>query len=59
MSDRLAIASAFSVLMMSAYALLGQDAARMPLAGDSMTDPVGISITAELPEPSDLLPLLR
>ncbi len=31
MSDRLAISSAFSVLMMASYALLGPDAARVEL----------------------------
>lgn len=49
MSDRLAIASAFSVLAMTAYVLFGADAARAPLAAETMDSPLTISVPAELP----------
>lgn len=56
MRDKLAISAAISVLLMSAYVLLGPDAARAPLgpASAGAVAPVEIS----LPELSRIGPLL-
>lgn len=44
MSDRLAIAAALSVLMMSIYVLFGADAMRMPFALAEFPHPFGMAI---------------
>ncbi len=55
MSDRLAISSAFSVLMMASYVLLGGDAAQVRLETQAGLMPQ-ISAPASLPQVSVLLP---
>jgi hypothetical protein len=59
MSDRLAIASTLSVLMMSVYVLFGHDAAHTPLGPDSGAGAIGVSVSTQLPSLPDLLPLVR
>lgn len=57
MSRKLALSSAVSILMMAAYALLGQQATRVPLAGEA-----GSGVTVEAPSlqlPAPSLPGLR
>ena len=55
MSDRLAISSAFSILLMASYVLLGDDAAQVQL--DEQFDHVPqISAPSVLPQVSVLLP---
>ena len=54
MSDRLAISSAFSVLMMASYVLLGGDAAQVRLETQAMQVP-HVSAPALLPQVSALL----
>jgi hypothetical protein len=51
MSDRLAISTAFSVLMMAGYVLFGADAVRTPVGPDSLGTPVSVSAPV-LPLPS-------
>lgn len=59
MSKQLAVAAAFSTLMMAAYVLFGADAARVPLGPDAAADgSMQISAPA-LPKPDTLLPSLR
>lgn len=59
MSDRLAIASAASVLAMAVFVLFGPQTSRAPLAGESMSAPTSVSIPAELPSPARLIGLGR
>ena len=55
MSDRLAISSAFSILLMASYVLLGGDAAKVQL--DEQFDHVPqVSALSVLPQVSVLLP---
>lgn len=61
MSDKLAISAALSVLMMSAYVLLGSDAIRVPIgppASSALIAPVELSLPA-LPRLDRLVPLPR
>lgn len=55
MSTRLTIASAISVLMMSAYVLLGDDAARLPFGPGGLAEPISAAAPA-LPDAGRLLP---
>lgn len=55
MSTRLAVASAISVLMMSAYVLLGDDAVRLPFGSGAMAEPISAAAPA-LPDAGRLLP---
>ena len=55
MSDRLAISSAFSVLMMASYVLLGGDAAQVRLEAQADLVPQ-LSAPTILPQVSALLP---
>ena len=55
MSDRLAISSAFSVLMMASYVLFGGDAAQVRLDSQAVQMPQ-MSAPAILPQVSLLLP---
>ena len=55
MSDRLAISSTFSILMMASYVLLGGDAAQVGLETQAMHVPQ-MSAPAILPQVSVLLP---
>lgn len=61
MSDKLAISAALSVLMMSAYVLLGTDAVRAPFGpaeSSGILAPVELSLPA-LPRLDRLVPLPR
>jgi hypothetical protein len=55
MSDRLALSSAFSVLMMACYALFGGNAAQLSLSAPNAIIPQ-VSAPAGLPQVSALLP---
>lgn len=59
MSKQLAVAAAFSTLMMAAYVLFGADTVRVPLESEAAANgSVQISAPA-LPKPDTLLPSLR
>ena len=51
MSDKLAISSAFSVLMMASYALLGPEAARVELGAPNGAQ-VAVAVVKALPQAS-------
>ena len=55
MSDRLAISSAFSILLMASYVLFGGDAVQVRLETQTMQVP-HVSVPALLPQVSSLLP---
>jgi hypothetical protein len=55
MSDRLAISSAFSILLMASYVLLGGDATQVQLDEQTVRLPQ-MSTPAILPQVSALLP---
>jgi len=57
MSDRLAISATMSVLMMALYVLFGADSARVPLPGESLEAPIGISAPHVSFKASDVLSL--
>jgi hypothetical protein len=60
MSDRLAISAGFSVMMMAAYVLFGQGAAREPLGPRTLSADTGIVEPAQaLTRPGELLTSLR
>lgn len=58
MSNKLALSTALSVLMMSGYVLFGPDAAQAPL-GPQMTVPAFHASVPAMPDPARLLPFVR
>jgi hypothetical protein len=58
MSDRLAVSSALSVLMMAAYVLLGPNTAQAPLGPDALAERPATEGQL-LPQASALIEVLR
>jgi hypothetical protein len=59
MSDRLTIAAALSILMMSIYVLFGADATHIRFTGDHLSSPISVPAPEVSIDTGKLLPFSR